>query len=557
MRLRPSFCLALILALIGRGAAPVAAQDQQYAISNYDVRLALQPDGAFRVTESIRFDFQRGAFTQGFRSIPTDALDSLRAVQVRSSDVAVTKVEHGEDGDTYAIKWTYPKRSRPTPFTLTYTVAGALYTEDRHNVIDWQAIGDEWSVPIHDVDVTVSMPFGDVPRDSIAVRPEREATLERTGAGWTASFAHNALEDGEGYRVIVRFPERIATTESGDEGGKKALTVIGLVVLGLLSGVIPLIMWRGPSVDPATIANPQPPTLSLPHAAFLAHKSSTGRFRMFSAVLFDLAQRGHVTLRRETKDAWLSSNDVVTVHVDADPFGLNDFEADLLDAIQQHDTLKAFGQQASSFQRKKLKQMRKHAIAQGWFEAHPARSNRLLIGGAVLVAGAIASPFVLAGWAAPIAAGGLGGAGAGALVAGSKRHTITAEGAQRKAEVLAYLDALREQIDAQRDSNPTTAATQLLNHLPWLVLDPEVNKAWLDELKDALADVDAELALPDWLDDAVDPTDEATSAAAAAFIPIYVTIMNTSAATGAGAVAGGAAGAGAAGGAGGGGGGAA
>jgi hypothetical protein len=310
-------------------------------------------------------------------------------------------------------------------------------------------------------------------------------------------------------------------------------------------------------VDPEKITDPQQPDLSLPQAAFLAHKSSTGRSRMFSAVLFDLAQRGYVTLRREQQEGWLSSDDVVTVHVDADPLRLNDFEADLLNAIQQHDTLKAFGQQASSFQRETLKQMRKHAIAQGWFEAHTTRSNRLLTGGALLAAVAIASPFVLAGWAAPIAAGGLGGASLGALIAGSKRHTITAEGAQRKAEILAYLHALREQIDAQRATDPVAATQQLLDHLPWLVLDPEVNKAWLDELKDALSDVDAELALPDWLDDAVASTDEAKSAAVAAFMPLYATIVNTSAATGAGAVAGGAAGAGGAGGAGGGGGGAA
>jgi len=154
----------------------------------------------------------------------------------------------------------------------------------------------------------------------------------------------------------------------------------------------------------------------------------------------------------------------------------------------------------------------------------------------------------------PVAAGGLGGLGLGTLVAGSQRYVITGAGAQQKAHVLAYLTTLREQVETQRDADPVTAAQQLLDDLPWLVLDPDVDKSWLDDLKDALTDADREMALPDWLDDAVGQTEEAASEAVAAFMPIYVTVISTSGATGAGAVAGGAAGAGAAGGAGGGGG---
>jgi hypothetical protein len=335
-----------------------------------------------------------------------------------------------------------------------------------------------------------------------------------------------------------------------------ALTVIGLVVLGLIGGVILLVMWRGPSVDPETVTDPQRPDLSLPHAAFLAHDSSTGRFRMFSAVLFDLAQRGHVILHREKRDGWLGSDDVVTVTVDTDRFGLTDFEAELLSEIQQYDTLKAFGQQASSYRREQLEQVQEQTIERGWFQSKEARSNRLLLGGAPLITAAIGMPFLLTGWAAFLAVGVFGGLGLGAVIAGTQRHVITEAGARKKAEVLAYLNATREEVEAQRDADPVTAAEQLLSALPWLVLDPEVNKSWLDDLKDALEDADREVALPDWLDGAVGRTEEAASAAVAAFMPIYIAVISTSGATGAGAVAGGAAGAGAAGGAGGGGGGA-
>jgi hypothetical protein len=200
--------------------------------------------------------------------------------------------------------------------------------------------------------------------------------------------------------------------------------------------------------------------------------------------------------------------------------------------------------------------VRERVIERGWFRSYEARSNRLVVVGVLLAAAAVGLPFLLTGWAAFLAVGLLGGPGLAALMGGSLRYVITASGAQRKAQVLAYLDATREQVERQREADPVTAAQHLLDDLPWLVLDPDVDKAWLDELKEALEDADREIALPDWLDDAVGQTEEAASAAVAAFMPIYVTVISTSGSTGAGAVAGGAAGAGAAGGAGGGGGGA-
>ena len=536
--------------------APVRAQDKTYALSDYDVRLTLRADGTYRVEETVRFDFQQGAFTFATRTIPQGRIDALYDVQVTSPDAPIAEVTHEDDGAA-TIRWTFPERTQPATFTLSYTVAGALEADDGNNVIDWQAIGDGWTVPIRDIDVTVSVPFGDVPRDSIAVQPADEATLDRTGAGWTASFAHDALAPGDGYRVIVRFPERIAVAEpKDDQEGLMVLTTAGLLVIGLIGGVILLSAWSGPSVDPETVDDPQRPDLALPYAAFLAHDSSTGRSRMFSAVLFDLAQRGHVTLRREQRDSWLESDDVVTVTVDTDRFGLTDFENALLDEVQQHDTLKAFGQQTSSYRHEQLESVREQVIERGWFRSYEARSNRLVVVGVLLAAAAVGLPFLLTGWAAFLAVGLLGGPGLAALLGGSLRYVITVPGAQRKAQVLAYLDATREQVETRRDADPVAAAQQLLDDLPWLILDPDVDKAWLDDLKDALEDAEGDVPLPDWLDDAVGQTEDAASAAVATFMPIYIAVISTSGATGAGAVAGGAAGAGAAGGAGGGGGGA-
>ena len=533
------------------------AQDKQYALSNYDVDLTLERSGAYRVAETIRFDFQQGTFSQANRSIPLGRVDSLRDVQVTSLDGAVNTVEHEADGDDYVIRWTYPERRQPATFTLRYTAYGALEAEGGANVIDWQAVGDQWNVPIRDVNVDVSLPFGDLARDSIAAEPSEEAALARTGAGWTASFAHAELAPGDGYRVIVRFPERIAAPAGDDSPPAMIFTGLLLILLGFGIGAGVFATLRGPSADPEAVPEPAQPDLSLPVAAHLAnHNSTTGQRRMFSAVLFDLAQRGHVTLRREKKEHFLTSSEIVVVDVHADPVDLSDFEASLLDEIQQHDSLQAFGRSSTGFKGKQVKAVRQGLLDAGWLQSHTGRSNALIATGVILTAIGLALFAVLSGWAAAIGVGLSVGAGLGALMAAGRRYTLTNTGAQRKAEVRAFLNRERTAIESRRSLEPVQAAQQFIDRLPWLILDTEVDKSWIDDLKDTLAESHTTFSLPDWMEDTVGLDEAAASEAVAAFIPIYAVISSTSAATGAGAAAG-AAGAGAAGGAGGGGGGAA
>ncbi|NBB75014.1 MAG: DUF2207 domain-containing protein, partial [Bacteroidetes bacterium] len=160
---RCTVLLTIVLGFLLSLDAPVQAQDQQYALSNYDVRLTLRTDGTIRVEETVRFDFQQGAFTFGTRTIPQGRIDALYDVQVTSPDASIMEVTHDDDGAA-TIRWTFRERTQPATFALSYTVAGALEADDGDNVVDWQAIGDGWTVPIRDIDVTVSIPFGEIPR---------------------------------------------------------------------------------------------------------------------------------------------------------------------------------------------------------------------------------------------------------------------------------------------------------------------------------------------------------------------------------------------------------
>jgi hypothetical protein len=62
----------------------------------------------------------------------------------------------------------------------------------------------------------------------------------------------------------------------------------------------------------------------------------------FLAVLFDLARRGHVTLRHDQEAHMLGSSDVVRLDVHPDAADLTDFEQRFVDTLRDHDTLDDF-----------------------------------------------------------------------------------------------------------------------------------------------------------------------------------------------------------------------
>ena len=545
-----------ILVMGGLAPTPAPAQDQQYALSNYDVDLALRTDGTYRVTETLTFDFQQGSFSSAHRTLPLDAIGAVRAVEVTSTEASVRSVTHGEEDGDYVIEWQYPERSAPATFTLRYVVEDALFVDDGDNVVDWAAVGGGWGVPVRDVDVAVSIPF-DVARDSLSIAPEGEGTLSQTGSGWTAQFRHEALAANTSYRVVVRFPQRLAGQPAAPSGGWMVMIASLAGLLGIGGGVGALVAWRGPSASDASPA-PGVTDRPLPEAGYLLADTAGERRRAVSAVLFDLARRGHVTLRREEEDQFIGSREVVRVEVHVDrPASLSDFETALLEAVQEYDSLRAFGKQSGSFRREHMADVREGLLAEGLLRSHRQRSNACWAAAAALLIGGISLPFALSGTAAAVALGtGLGG-GIGAAMAASRRYLLTERGARAKAALQDHLERLRGEVEQARDTNPPAAVERLLEHLPWLALDTEVDASWLEDLESALEEVDSDVALPGWLVDTVGAEDP-ESVAHAAFIPILHVVSTTQAtAGGAAAAAGASAGAAGAAAAGGGGGGAA
>ncbi|RME44498.1 MAG: DUF2207 domain-containing protein, partial [Chloroflexi bacterium] len=379
----------IFLLLLFAFAAPALAQQKIYEISNYDVELVMRPDGSYRVTETITFDFQQGTFTFATRNIPLDKIDRITDVQVQSDDVALRDVSVEVRGNEELIRWTYPERTGPTTFTITYTVYGALFEADGKNLIDWDAIGTGWSVPIYDVDVRVTVPAAfNLTAADIHIEPRDEGRLTETSGGYVASFSYPRLSPHTAYRVIVSFPRQLpgqtrsrATPAGGRSGRRIAPTgeqVAGGVIaalLGLIPGLIAFFRWRGPQLRLTAMDRPD---VSLPRAAVLLNGTSAAGQRAFAAVVFDLAARGHLTLRRVKHKTWIFSQKRVEVDFHEDPGDLSPFERELIDELRDYETLEEFGLRASSFRSETLKEIYNDLVEEGYLENHMTRSIGLI-----------------------------------------------------------------------------------------------------------------------------------------------------------------------------------
>ena len=196
----------LAVALLSGWATPALSQLTDWDIARYTVDVVVDTSGTYAVTEDITFDLGSGTYTRGERRIPTRQMQALRDVEVTSAQVEVTDVSTRTQSGERVIQWQYPERDTTTTFTLTYVVEGAPYTENGRTVIDWQAVGDAWNVPIRAMQATVQLPFPEVERDSIRLEPAADASLDSTEAGWQAIFTYGELAPKEGYRLRIHLP---------------------------------------------------------------------------------------------------------------------------------------------------------------------------------------------------------------------------------------------------------------------------------------------------------------------------------------------------------------
>ena len=217
MRRALPVAVATMIAVIWlAGAAGAATSGAGERIQNYDVSLALSADGSMQVQESIRYDFDGSTGKHGiFRRIPTVfTVDDQHERRYPISDISVsspsgapadTKVD---DGAATVIRIGAENRTVDgvQTYLIRYRVAAVVNSFSDHQELYWNAIGDEWDVPVGSARVSVQGP-GAV-RKTACFEGAQGSTEQCTGSmsGQQATFTAADLAARQGMTVVVAFP---------------------------------------------------------------------------------------------------------------------------------------------------------------------------------------------------------------------------------------------------------------------------------------------------------------------------------------------------------------
>lgn len=213
--LRSSFVAAAVVVLF---AVPARAQSAQEVIHDYTVEIQILSDGHLKVTETIDYDFGTELHHGIFRTIPTryyrdevyDRVYRIEDVSVTASAGAPSDTEVSQEGSSTVIRIgdADVEISGRHTYTIGYRVEGALNGFADHDELYWNAIGDEWEVPIERAEVTVETPtsiqrvtcFQGYAGATESCRAEQE--------GGTATFsAGRTLQPFEGLSIVVAIPK--------------------------------------------------------------------------------------------------------------------------------------------------------------------------------------------------------------------------------------------------------------------------------------------------------------------------------------------------------------
>ena len=473
-----SLALVGLLLFLGIGSQPATAQNEKsYSADQFDVDVAVQPDGSIIVNERIDFRFVGGPFTFVFRELPTDLTDGIVNISAAvDGDAYPAGTGPGQveitGQDPIRITWHLPPTSDAVHrFILSYQVLGVVRQETDADRLLWQLLPDRY-----DYQIGRSLSRITYPETTQLVSPP----LLVAGSGDLVQRTNNVLLTSEGLApnspliVDLRFtPGSLISAPPAWQAAEQArqaaqqerdrFAPLWLLLGGLLlaSGLVAFAAyWQrarpGTSPFPSPVYDP-PSNLAPALAGTLVSTTASPTWNQALGTLFDLSQRGVLIIEELSKEKWYASRDFVVKLVEV-PAGLLPHEEGLLDLLYetkkgrvQSIRLSKLGGQVTSGQWKRFEEpLKAESKAAGYLSPARKATRQRLIGLGIagfmlsivgLVAIALLQSFLsLAAMAVPLALAVLGMV---ILIAGGAYPVKTDEALQLAGHWQAFFDHLK------------------------------------------------------------------------------------------------------------------
>ncbi len=487
-----------------------ACLQKTYWIEKYRVDVEIKMQGHLKVSELITFAFKGGIFTYAYRSIPLRGIYSIVNVTV-TSDGQLQDFTVLEEHDRVNIRWEYPPvdatyQTIYRTFNITYTATYVVKVKGDLNILDFQAIGEEWTVPIRDVEINILFPEGVhniYPHEDIAGDMYTETVHGRI----VAHINYPYLEPGEGYRVYISFPKVIEAEKTLSK--KFTLHVTDLGMVAMLSSIIAITasliivgknrLLRG---ETGYVTDSEPP-LNPPEAGALIG----GWYNpvVLASAIFDLARKGYLnfTVRVSRKRTLFSGKkmkvDLTIVPTGKDDSELKDYERNILSRIGAgvgREELKKLGKDA----REILQPINREFVEKGFYvkRRYPRQSLAAAFIACtipsicLLYKGVVSMDFLL------IIAGVLWDAAFSILLIDMIIPVLSQKAKHLRAQTKLYLEKLEKQVETAMEASPYSALELIKDKIQWLVLTRNP-VGWLKNILKRLEKQILSLRLPDYI----------------------------------------------------------
>ena len=191
------------------------------AIRNYRVNVNVKPEGKVHVREIIKYDFGFWQKHGIIRQIPYIKTNKEGKKFKLDIDIFTVKNElcdnyqfqKSVENDVISVKIGDPDKTVTgiNTYILSYEVSGAITYFSDHDELWWNAVGDEWSVPISSASILISTPSGGKPESyrwrcySGSVGSEGDDCVITSKINSAEIQLARPLNSGEGLGFIVSF----------------------------------------------------------------------------------------------------------------------------------------------------------------------------------------------------------------------------------------------------------------------------------------------------------------------------------------------------------------
>ena len=419
-------------------AIPASAQSAGEQIRAYRVVITIKPDGTLRIQESITYDFG----TEPHHGILRDLVERERfdskhdrryRIDVESVSAAAgtpSAFQRSTNGPYLQLRVGDPDQTITGVhrYRLVYTVRGAPLTFADHDELYWDAIGNQWPVPIQNAHVEGRAPAAITRVACFSGPPGSSYPCPASADGRTATFAERTLGPGSGLTVVVALPKgtiqppptpileqrrtlanafEVTPLTVGLGGGLAVVGIAGVFLLATRRGrdrrytgsavdaamgntsgaeeTVPLLQRvTGPVefVPPEGIRPGQVGTLVDERANLLD----------VTATIVDLAVRGWLTITEVDPEAHERHPDYeLTATPDKGKGTHLSYEKELLHELFDNRNTVKLSELKYKFRDslgKIQSEMYDDAVAQGWYRVRPDRTRTIWVGIAVLTLGA-------------------------------------------------------------------------------------------------------------------------------------------------------------------------